>query len=67
MTDEKKTDDELIEIELDDVELEHAGGGSTVGAYASADLRTITIKLPEPLKDTDTRKFGFRGRISRKR
>jgi hypothetical protein len=67
MTDEKKQHDEPVEIELDDLELEHVPGGSTVGAYVSSDLRTVTIELPEPLKDTDTRKFGFRGKISRKR
>jgi hypothetical protein len=65
MTDEKKQDDEPVEIELDDLELEHVAGGSTVGAMASADLRTVTFKLPEPLKDTQ--KFSFRGKISRKR
>jgi hypothetical protein len=65
MTDEEKQHDESVEIELDDLELEHVAGGSTVGAYVSSDLRTVTFKLPEPL--TDTRKFGFRGKISRKR
>jgi hypothetical protein len=65
MTDEEKQDDGTVEIELDDLELEHVAGGSTVGAYASADLRTITIKLPEPLKDTQN--FGFRGKMRRKR
>ena len=65
MTEKEKQDDEPVEIELDDLELEHIAGGSTVGAMASADLRTVTIKLPEPLKETQ--KFSFRGQIRRKR